>query len=170
MAVPPQGRSGILNALGESGMKALARSYVWWPAMGQEIVKKVCQAATNVSQIRMNSQKHHYTPGSSRDSLGQEFTVDYAEPYKGEMLLVVVDAYFKWLEVHRTKSFSSTATIIKLREMSATHGLPVTLVSDNGSNFTSSEFQEFMKKNGIKQSMQSKWHLIILHQMAWQRG
>ena len=66
------------------------------------------------------------------------------------MLLVVVDAYSKWLEVHRMKSITSTATIEKLREMFATHGLPATLASDNGSNFTSSEFQEFMKKNGIK--------------------
>ena len=48
------------------------------------------------------------------------------------------------------RSITSTATIEKLREMFATHGLPATLVSDNGSNFTSAKFQEFMKKNGIK--------------------
>jgi len=60
------------------------------------------------------------------------------------MFLVVMDAYSKWLEGHRMKSITSTATIEKLKEMFAT------LVSDNGSNFTSSEFQEFMKRNGIK--------------------
>ena len=65
--------------------------------------------------------------------------IDYAGPYKGEMFLVVMDAYSNWLEVHRMKSMTSTATIEKLREMFATHGLPATLVSDNGSNFTSSE-------------------------------
>ena len=48
------------------------------------------------------------------------------------------------------KSTTSAATIEKLREMFAIHGLPATLVSDNGSNFTSSEFEEFMKKNGIR--------------------
>ena len=53
---------------------------------------------------------------------------------------------------------TSTATIEKLREMFATHGLPATLVSDNGSNFTSSEFKEFMKKNGIKHIKVPPYH------------
>ena len=74
------------------------------------------------------------------------------------MFLVVMDAYSKWLEVHRMKSITSTATIEKLREMFATHGLPATLVSDNGSNFTGSEFQEFMKRNGIKNIKAASYH------------
>ena len=56
------------------------------------------------------------------------------------------------------KSITSAATIEKLREMFATHGLPATAVSDNGSNFTGSEFQEFMKKNGIKHITVSPYH------------
>ena len=48
------------------------------------------------------------------------------------------------------KSTTSGATIEKLRGIFAIHGLPATLVSDNGSNFTNSEFEERMKRNGIK--------------------
>lgn len=84
--------------------------------------------------------------------------IDYAEPYKGEMFLAVMDTYSRWLEVHIMKSIKSAATIEKLREMFATHGLPATLVSDNGSNFTSSEFQEFMKRNGIKHIKLAPYH------------
>uniref|UniRef100_UPI00398F589E uncharacterized protein n=1 Tax=Pristiophorus japonicus TaxID=55135 RepID=UPI00398F589E len=47
-------------------------------------------------------------------------------------------------------SSTSTATIESLRAMFATHGLPNIIVSDNGSCFTSLEFQEFMRLNGIK--------------------
>ena len=74
------------------------------------------------------------------------------------VFLIVIDAYSKWLEVHCMKSTTSNATIEKLREIFATHGLPATLVSDNGSNFTSSEFEEFMKRNGIKHIKVAPYH------------
>ena len=48
------------------------------------------------------------------------------------------------------KSTTSVATIEKLREIFATHGLPKNIVSDNGPNFTSAEFEDFIAKNGIK--------------------
>jgi len=69
-----------------------------------------------------------------------------------------MDAYSKWLEVHRMKSITSTATIEKLREMFPTHGIPATLVSHNGSSFTSSEFQEFTTRNGIKHIKVAPYH------------
>uniref|UniRef100_UPI00398E5155 zinc finger protein 512 n=1 Tax=Pristiophorus japonicus TaxID=55135 RepID=UPI00398E5155 len=47
-------------------------------------------------------------------------------------------------------SSTSTAPIENLRAMFATHGLPDFVVRDNGPCFTSLEFQEFMKRNGIK--------------------
>ena len=56
------------------------------------------------------------------------------------------------------KSTTSAASNEKLREMFATHGLQATVVSDNGSKFTSSEFQEFMKNNGIKHITVSPYH------------
>ena len=76
--------------------------------------------------------------------------IEYASLFEGEMFLVVVDAYSKWLNVHCMKSTTSTATTEKLREIFAIHGLPTTLVSENGSNFTSSKFEESVKKSGIK--------------------
>lgn len=74
------------------------------------------------------------------------------------MFLIVVDACSKWLEIHCMKSTTSSATIQKLRGIFATHGLPTTLVSDNGTNFTSSEFEQFMRRNGIKHMKVSSYH------------
>ena len=65
------------------------------------------------------------------------------------MFLVVVDAHSKWIECHIMASTTSASTIGKLREIFGTHGLPETVVSDNGTNFTSAEFEEFMRQNGI---------------------
>ena len=65
--------------------------------------------------------------------------VNYAGKFKGEVFLIVVDACSKWLEVHLMKLTTSSATIEKLMQIFSTHGLPRTIVSYNGTNFTSSE-------------------------------
>ena len=66
------------------------------------------------------------------------------------MLFILVDAYSKCMEVFPINTLTSTATIEKLRMVFATHGLPEKLVSDNGSNITSDEFEQFLKMNGIR--------------------
>ena len=44
---------------------------------------------------------------------------------------------------------TASVTIEDLRTLIATHGLPEVLVSDNGTQVTSTEFEEFVRKNGI---------------------
>ena len=74
------------------------------------------------------------------------------------MFLIIVDAYSKWLELHPTTVATSRATIEKLRSTFAIHGLPTTIVSDNGSNFCSEEFEEFLAKNGIHHRRTAPYH------------
>ena len=45
-----------------------------------------------------------------------------------------------------------------LRAMFARHGLPEQLVSDNGPQFTSSEFEQFLKGNCIKHILSAPYH------------
>ena len=47
------------------------------------------------------------------------------------------------------KSVTSAKVIDSLEKMFTTHGSPVTLTSDNGPQFVSSEFAEFMKREGV---------------------
>ena len=46
------------------------------------------------------------------------------------------------------KTWLQTVTV--LRRVFSTHGIPEMIVSDNGAAFTSSEFEEFTKRNGIR--------------------
>ena len=57
------------------------------------------------------------------------------------MFLLIVDAHSKWMDIHITDTNSSQITINKLRQTFATFGLPKMIVTDNGSSFTSKEFQ-----------------------------
>ena len=53
---------------------------------------------------------------------------------------------------------TSTVTIEHLRGIFATHGLPEVLVTDNGTPFTSSEFEIFIVNNGIRHVTSSPYH------------
>lgn len=66
------------------------------------------------------------------------------------MLLIVVDAYSKWLEVKITNMTTTELTIAILDELFARHGIPITLVSDNGPQFTSADFKDFLQNSGVK--------------------
>ena len=78
------------------------------------------------------------------------FHIDFCGPFRNHMYLIVVDAYSKWPEVIRMSSSTSTSETIKvLLSLFARHGLPDKLVSDNGPQFTSDEFKEFMLNCGI---------------------
>jgi transposase InsO family protein len=78
--------------------------------------------------------------------------VDFAGPLEGgQMLLILVDAHSKWIEVFPTRSSTSAVVIDNLRRVFSQFGLPEVLVSDNGSAFVSEEFNKFLLKNGVKQ-------------------
>ena len=74
------------------------------------------------------------------------------------MFLLIINAYSKWLEIHITTASTAAVTIQKLQQTFAELGLPETLVSDNDTAFTSLEFQEFMKLNGITHLRTALYH------------
>ena len=153
VVIPKVGREKVLNQLHESHpgivrMKSLARSTVWWPGIDKDIEKKVksCQQCQynqkSLAAVPMHPWEWPKRPWS-------RIHVDHAGPFQNKIFLIVMDVYSKWLQVIVVPSTSSINTIKTLRTLFATHGLPEVVVSDNGTAFTSSEFQEFMKKNGI---------------------
>ena len=66
------------------------------------------------------------------------------------MYLMVVDAHSKWVEVIVMSSTTSEKTITELRKLLAAHGIPEQLVSGNSHQFVSTEFDVFLKANGIQ--------------------
>ena len=74
------------------------------------------------------------------------------------MFLIVVDAHSRWLEIEKMDTTTSTKTIEKLQSLFARYGVPSQLVSDNGPQFKSEEFQMFLKRNGVKHLTSAPYH------------
>ena len=161
VVVPPAGRARVVEELheghpGVSCMKSLARSFVWWPGMDHDLEAKVksCQQCQVTRHSPPPAPLH---PWEWPQRPWVRIHVDYAGPFLGKMFLVVIDSHSKWMEVEAVSAATSAITIEKLRAMFAIHGLPEMLVSDNGSCFTSAEFQQFTR-NGIRHVKVAPYH------------
>ncbi|XP_062539247.1 uncharacterized protein K02A2.6-like [Armigeres subalbatus] len=154
VVIPAVLRPAILSDLhiahfGVVKMKGLARSYVYWPGIDSDIERtaKSCTECARHASAPPKFSSHHWEYPSGP---WERIHVDYAGPVAGAMLLIVVDAFSKWVEVKVTTSTTSAATIKILDGLFSTYGAPVTIVSDNGPQFTASEFKRFLQQSGVK--------------------
>jgi transposase InsO family protein len=138
-------------------MKALARMHVWWPGIDAEIeqMARQCDACAVQSSDPAKAPLHSWEYPSKP---WQRLHIDFAGPFLGRMWLIVVDAYSEWPEVIPMQTTTSEKTIAALRNIFAIHGLPEQLVSDNGPQFTSGEFQGFCQTNGINHILVAPYH------------
>ena len=162
VVVPAKGRELVLDLLhqghpGISRMKSISRGFVWWPGMDAQLEKKVSECE-RCQLNRHSPPKVPLHPWEWPPRAWGRVHIDYAGPFDVKMFLLAIDAHSKWLEVSILNSATSSTTIDELRKMFATHGLPEVLVSDNGPAFSSTEFQEFMKRNSIRHIRTAPYH------------
>ena len=138
-------------------MKAIARSYVWWHKLDTHLedMVKSCTSCQSVKDAPPVAPLH---PWIWPTKPWERIHVDFAGLFQNKMFLIVVDVHSKWPEVMQMTSTSAEQTIIVLRQLFASYGLPLQLVSDNGPQFTAIEFQHFLKGNGVKHIRCSPYH------------
>src|SRR3954467_9503056 len=64
-------------------------------------------------------------------------------------LLVAVDKFTKWIEVVPITSSTALTTANFIKSITSRFGVPHTIITDNGTNFTAAEFQNFCQELGI---------------------
>ncbi|XP_046671149.1 uncharacterized protein K02A2.6-like [Homalodisca vitripennis] len=143
--------------LGIVKMKSVARSYVWWNGIDEQITN-MANSCSSCLRERNNPSKSQLHVWHYPSAPWERIHVDYLGPFKNKMYLIVIDAHSKWLEVGEVSSTSAKLAISFLRELFSRFGLPVTLHSDNGPPFTSSEFKQFMEMNDIKHTFSPVYH------------
>ena len=161
VVIPQVFRGKMLKELhwehpGVCAMKAIARTCIWWPKMDEEIDRevKLCSVCQNVRSSPPNAP---LIPWKWATRPFQRIHIHFCQ--KGsDFFLVVIDSHSKWIEVQHMTSITTEKTINELRLIFAQHGLPEEVVSDNGPQFVSNEFAEFMHQNGIKHILTPPYH------------
>lgn len=142
--------------LGMVRMKAVARSFVWWPGLDNQIEDTVRKCDDCQAIQRMPATVVH--PWERPSAPWYRIHADFLGPVDGHMFLIIVDAYSKWPEVVLMNNTTSARTIAVLRSLFATWGLPKHLHTDNAQQFTSAEFEQFLKTNGIQHTTSPVYH------------
>jgi hypothetical protein len=65
-------------------------------------------------------------------------------------LLVAIDKFSKWIEAVPVTNQEATKAVKFFESTIYRYGIPNNIITDNGTNFTAGEFQQFVKEFGIK--------------------
>lgn len=79
-------------------------------------------------------------------------------PAKERFFITVVDYHSKWPEVAAVSSVTTGSVINFLKSIFSRERLPQEFTSDNGPQFTSREFSQFLETNGIKHTKSALYH------------
>ena len=109
--IPEKLRGDVLKELhqnhpGVTRMKALARSYIWWPKLDKHLedMVKSCTSCQSVKEAPPVAPLH---PWIWPAKPWERIHVDFAGPYQNKMFLILVDAHSKWPEVIQMASTSA---------------------------------------------------------------
>ena len=162
VVIPGKLRKTVLEMLhvthaGMTGMKMLARSYVWWPNLTGDIenLVKTCASCNKHGKSLPTLEDH---PWCKPSGPWQRIHMDYCGEFLGHMWLVLQDAYSKWPEIHLMLSTKAGPTIKALRSIFSRTGIPCVVVSDQGPQFKADEMKAFMKINNIRFILAPTYH------------
>ena len=134
-----EGHQGIVRS------KQLARDIMYWPGMNDKItdvVNKcaVCQSARN------RQQREPLKPSEIPEGPWRVVAADLLQCVDSKFL-VVVDYYSDFIEIEELKNNTLSTTVIEsLAKMFAVHGIPEKLLTDNGPQFISQQFKDFVRQ------------------------
>ena len=112
---------------GASCIKSSACSNVWWSKVDSDLERKL-KSCPDCQLLQNQPAKAPFHPWEWPDRPWGHLHIDFAGPCLGDnTVLIIVDAYSKWLEVLECKQ-TAESTITHLRQVFGTHGLPEIIV------------------------------------------
>lgn len=148
--VPTAGHLGISKSISR-----IAQRY-YWPGMFRDIAKYV-RSCLQCQRYKISQQQ---TPGKMQPSLNRQpwetVSIDLVGPLprsskQNSFLVVMQDRFTKWVQCRPIRNATAKSISQALYEDVITRfGCPKTVISDNGSQFTSGTFTDMLKELGIQ--------------------
>lgn len=110
----------------------------------------VCQCVQNAAPLPP------LQPWPASGRVFERVHLDFAQKY--DVNFILVDDYSKWIEAKLLSSTTAQKTIEQLQVICAQFGLPEEIVTDNGPQFVSDEFENFVKENVITHTTTPPYH------------
>lgn len=148
LVVPQSLRSMVMKQLheGHQGIvrcRARALESVWWPGLSSQLASIVtnCRVCAEYRDQPAEPMIPTRTPSRPWERVAADIF-----HMKGSNYLLVVDYFSRFPELCRLESLTSPHVVEQLKSVFSRHGIPEVLVSDNGKQFVSQEFDQFSRE------------------------
>ena len=144
-----QGHQGIVKC------RLRARTSVWWPGISQDISNMIenCNPCCKNFQIRSEPMISSVLPQHPWEKIGTDLF-----ELKGNSYLLLVDYFSRFIEVVKLSSTTTKSVVAAMKPIFARYGIPEIVVSDNGPQYSSQEFQNFAENYDFKHITSSPYH------------
>lgn len=161
LIVPKALHSSMLDKIHESHLgivkcKARAREVFYWPGMSSQIEDIVARCTVCAEHAKGNN-KEPMIPVDIPDRPWAKVAVDLFE-LNHKHYMITVDYFSKWPEVVKLDNLTTNNVVCYLKSQFSRYGLPDVLISDNGPQFSSHEFKNFLADYGIEHSTSSPYY------------
>ena len=154
LVIPSKMRRQILHQLHASHQgivrtRERAQLAVYWPGMSNDIDNTISSCQQCQDSLPSNPKEPIlHKPRPTRPF--QEVAADFCY-YAGQQYLIVVDSYTDWPDILPMKTNTTAKHLIKtLRGCFCRTGVPDKLWSDQGPQFSSKAFQDFLQQWGVE--------------------
>ena len=144
-----------LSHLGSDSMLRRARECVFWPGMSADI-KQLASDCESCQALAKAQQRETLMPIESTrpwEKVGTDLFF-----WDGNDYLLTIDYFSGWWEVDRLNDTTATAVIRALKSHFARWGIPSTLISDNGPQYTAEQFKKFIIEWDIEHCTSAPGH------------
>ncbi|UYV76881.1 LAMA2 [Cordylochernes scorpioides] len=152
LVIPASMKLEILDKLhaghfGITKTRLRARETVWWPGISEEIAEAVRKCSVCIQEAV--SKHEPLIPTNFPTRPWQKIGMDLFK-FENKWYLVVIDYYSRFPEMIQLDRLTANVVVRSCKSIFARHGIPETVVSDNGTQFGAArEFANFARQYGF---------------------